>query len=319
VNLSTTQAAGSVTMDQVIIGHLDDAASLEVVCQALAAIHGPSYHFSVAHWQGQARLTAQPNRRRYCFVLEATAARIRLVPGQRVRGTPSSGPYQHIEEHWATVTAPIAEELWPGDVLCVDEQPVQVEGSLTVFEVETEATTYPAPTVALLRHLDDRPGGCAAYPGAFRREALPPVRAAAGAPDQRGVNRVNEHTLDMRSDRDPRPQPHHHGPVATGADASVNHSETALVLPRTRYALPPVAEPESGRVVFYPHAATNPAETIVVPVRPGSVIVTPATSAGIAGHCFENAFAMLLAIPGFVSPHVNIGQAGSSKETHSDE
>src|SRR5690606_19305346 len=123
------------------------------------------------------------------------------------------------------------------------------------------------------------------------------------APDQRGVHRVNEHTLDMRRDRTPRPQPHHHGPVASANRVVVNHSETALVLPRASYHLPPFGDqsetPESGRVIFYPNVG-NPAERVVVPVRPGSILVTPATTAGIAGHCFENAFAMLVAIPGFV-------------------
>ncbi len=143
----------------------------------------------------------------------------------------------------------------------VTPQSVTIVGTVTCFEVETEATAYPLPTVAFLRHLTDFPGGCAAYPGAFRREALPPVRALVGALDQRGVNRVNEHTLDMRIDRHPRPQPHHHGPVTIGGGGVVNHSETALVLPRTRYALPPlqgrVDDTETGRVVIYQQAAAR--------------------------------------------------------------
>jgi hypothetical protein len=185
-----------------------------------------------------------------------------------------------------------------------------------------------------LRHLDDRPGGCAAYPGAFRREALPPVRPSLLPKhgqegevdaDRRGPNRVNEHTLDMRIDRDPRPRPHHHGLVTTGAGntnavSSVNHSETALVLPRNCYALPPfglgeslsqgsdseAGHSETGHVIIYRQPATDPTDTITVPVRPGSIVVTPATGDGVVGHCFENAFAMLVAIPGFVSPHHNI-------------
>jgi hypothetical protein len=291
------------------VGHLDDAHSMQEICQTLAAIHGAEYAFSVMRWQGEQLLTAQPERHRICFVLEAEVASIHLAPGQRVRGVPPIGPYRRIEEHWATTTAAIAEELWPGDVLCVgSEQAVTVSGAVTCFQVESEATEYPLPTVAFLRHLTDRPGGCAAYPGAFRREALPPMRFAAGAPDQRGVNRVNEHTLDMRSDRDPRPQPHCHGPVATGAGIVMNHSETAFVLPRARYKLPPVQgydqtdNGESGRVILYPNAS-DPTNQQIVNVRPGSVVVTPATTGGVAGHCFENAFAMLVAIPGFVSPH----------------
>lgn len=291
----------------VAIGHIDDPASMDAVCQTLAAIHGAGYRFSVARLDGESVLAAQPGDHRFCFVMEAEDARITLAPGQRVRGVPPVGPYRPTEAHWAEVTAPVVEELWPGDVLCITaDQPLTITGKVTCFHVETDATSYPLPAVAFLRHLSDRPGGCAAYPGAFRREALPPVRSPAGVEDQRGVNRVNEHTLDMRIDRDPRPQPHHHGPVAIGGGEVVNHSETALVLPRARYHLPPVDEPESGRVVIFPQADTNPAHSQVIAVRPGSVVVTPATTEGIAGHCFENAFAMLVAIPGFVSPHRSI-------------
>ena len=293
-----------------IISHIDDPESMRDVCATLAAIHGDTYAFRTLRWDEQTVLTAQPGRRRHCFVMAAAGARIVLAPGQRVRGVPPSGPYQRIEDHWAETTATVEEELWPGDVVCVDsDQSVVVKGSATCFEVETEATAYPLPAVALLRHLSDHPGGCAAYPGAFRREALPPVRAATGAEDQRTANRVNEHTLDMRIDRTPRPQPHHHGPVAIGDGKGVNHSETALVLPRASYGLPPFDDqtgaPEAGHVVFYPDVS-RPSESVVVPVRPGSILVTPATTEGIAGHCFENAFAMLVAIPGFVSPHHSI-------------
>lgn len=305
-----------------IVGHIDDPESMRGVCATLAAIHGDTYAFRTLQWDGQTVLMAQPDRQRFCFVMAVAGARIILYPGQSVRGVPASGPYQRIEEHWAKTTASVEEELWPGDVVCVDSgQSVMVKGSATCFEVETEATAYPLPTVALLRHLSDRPGGCAAYPGAFRREALPPVRAAAGAEDQRTVNRVNEHTLDMRIDRTPRPQPHHHGPVATSNGKGVNHSETALVLSRASYGLPSFDDqtdaPETGHVFFYPDAA-NPSESVVVPVRPGSILVTPATADGIAGHCFENAFAMLVAIPGFVSPHRSIA-IGESLELLGEE
>jgi hypothetical protein len=312
VNISTPKEEIAVA-----VGHINDAKSMDAVCTTLGAIHGDGYGFRVTRWQGQTELTTQPGRQRICFVMEAEDARVMLSPGQRVRGVPSGGSYQRLEEQWGEVSAPLQEELWPGDVLCIDgaqRHVVTVLGNVTCFEVEAEATAYPLPVVAFLRHLNDRPGGCAAYPGAFRREALPPVRAAAGTQDQRTVNRVNEHTLDMRSDRQPHPQPHHHGPVATGAGTVVNHSETALVLPRLRYALPLVQgqtdDPEAGRVVIYPrtiaHFAAHSAETQIVAVRPGSVVVTPATTEGVAGHCFENAFAMLVAIPGFVSPHHSI-------------
>jgi hypothetical protein len=281
---------------------------MDAVCNTLAAIHGSEYNFAVYRWQGESELTVRAGRLRFCFVIEASVARVLLAPGQRIRGIPPNGPYQQIEGHFATVTAPVEEQLWPGDVICIHhDQPVTVLGNATCFQVETEATAYPSPSVAFLRHLSDHPGGCAAYPGAFRRETLPPMRATAGDLDHRGVNRLNEHTLDMRIDRDPRPQPHCHGPVPTGANTVVNHSETAIVLPRIIYDLPPVDEPvngiEIGRVVLYRQALTDPTDTMVIPVRPGTFVVTPATTDGIAGHCFENAFAMLLAIPGFVSPH----------------
>ena len=293
-----------------VVGHIDDAASMDAVCATLAAIHGEPYGFRVARWQDAATLSAPSGRQRFYFVMQADNAHIRLDVGQRVRGVPTDGLYQQLEDHWGEVTAAHEAELWPGDVLCVEAgQPVAVNGKATCFQVETEATAYPLPTVAFLRHLRDYPGGCAAYPGAFRREALPPLRAGADAADQRGPNRVNEHTLDMRFDRTPPPQPHHHGPVAIGNDAVVNHSETALVLPRAIYELPPIADrddQEMGRVVIYRQPTVNPADTEIVRVRPGSIVVTPATTDGVVGHRFDNAFAMLVAIPGFVSPHVPI-------------
>lgn len=301
-----------------VVGHIDDAASMDAVCAALAAIHGESYSFRVARWQDAATLSAPAGRQHFYFVMQSDNAHIRLDVGQRVRGVPNTGPYQRLEEHWGEVTAAHEAELWPGDVLCVDaEQHVAVNGKATCFQAEAEATAYPLPTVAFLRHLRDYPGGCAAYPGAFRREALPPMRAEADAADQRGPNRVNEHTLDMRFDRTPQPQPHHHGPVAIEAGSRsggvvVNHSETALVLPRAIYDLPPIADrdnQEMGRVVIYRQPTVNPADTEIVPVRPGSVVVTPATTDGVVGHRFDNAFAMLVAIPGFVSPHASINDS----------
>jgi hypothetical protein len=180
---------------------------------------------------------------------------------------------------------------------------------VTAFQVIAEATAYPTPRLVLLRHLQDRPGGCAAYPGAFRREALPPQRMPDGTEDRRGPNRVNEHTLDMRPDRHPTPIKHYHGPVACTEGRSVSHSETALVLPRAAYGLPLVNGSEEGYAVLYPRPAEDPTECLTVPVRPGSILVTPATEAGAIGHCFANAFAMLVAIPGFVAPYRRIGEA----------
>jgi len=59
---------------------------------------------------------------------------------------------------------------------------------------------------------------------------------------------------------------------------------------------------EEGHAVIYRRPAEDPSDTLVVPVRPGSIVVSPATPEGVVGHCFENAFAMLVAIPGFVAP-----------------
>src|SRR3954447_14657815 len=92
-------------------GHIDDADSMLTVCQTLAAIHGSDYHFDVVHWQGQRQLTAPHGRQRYLFVIEAKDAYVYLAPGQRLRGIPPEGPYLRTEEHWATVTASIQEEL----------------------------------------------------------------------------------------------------------------------------------------------------------------------------------------------------------------
>lgn len=316
MSASTIQEDPSIAAGHIAAGHIDDIDSMRLVCQTLAAIHGPDYRFNVTRRQGQTQLAAQRGRQRLLFIMQAQDAYILLTPGQRVRGIPPKGAYLRIEEQWATATAPMKEELWPGDVLCVDntsDRHISIEGQTLCFEVEVQATGYPTPTVAFLRYLSDHPGGCAAYPGAFRREALPPVRAAGGAPDQRGPNRVNEHTLDMRIDRIPGPRPHHHGPVAIGAGGTTNHSETALILSRAWYGLPALngqpkgdEKEEIGRVRIYHQPATDPTDTETILIRPGSVIVTPATTDSITGHCFEDAFAMLVAIPGFVSPHISI-------------
>jgi hypothetical protein len=302
------------------VGYLDEPDTLAQVFGALQSIHGRDYGFSVSHWRAATTLESAPGRCRYCFVVDATDAYITLRAGDRVRGAPIGEAFQPTEPEWAEVVAPVEEPLWPGDVVCVDGErahPIEIHGAVTVFEVETVAhmprqinevaIDYPLPTAAFLRYLTDKPGGCAAYPGAFRREALPPVRTSQDAEDRRGVNRVNEHTLDMRSDRAPKPEAHHHGPVAIAAGQSVNHSETAIVLPRSVYGLPPMAGDGEECVVTFPDATGAPGESVRVVVRPGAVVVTPATVEGVAGHRFENAFAMLIAIPGFVSPHHTIG------------
>jgi hypothetical protein len=206
----------------------------------------------------------------------------------------------------AELTQPQTEALWPGDVVAVDERlssSLTLHGRGSYFEVITEQTDYLPPKLALLRHLADRAGGCAAYPGAFRREALPPMRPAPEAQDRRGVNRVNEHTLDMRFDRNPPPKRHYHGRVPVRRGQSANHSETAIMLRRSTYHLPEVSgSSEIGRIVIYRRPAEDPTDKVIIPVRPGSIVVTPAAEP-VMGHCFENAFAMLVAIPGFVAPY----------------
>lgn len=269
-------------MSSIPIGHIDDPASMRGVIDALRALHGPTYDFAVHRWHGAISFGSSPGRTRHFFVVEASQ------PSQIFRNL-----------------AGLGEALWLGDVFCVNagDEPIRVVGDGVAFEVNTEATAYPAPRLVHLRDLTDYPGGCAVYPGAFRREALPPVRPAADAADRRGVNRVNEHTLDMRIDRYPPPIRHCHGPVAISQDETVNHSETAILLPRSRYDLPEVDRTDAGHVVIYTDPLDDPSAQMTIPVRPGSVIVTPAGSRQVMGHAFENAFAMLIAIPGFVAPY----------------
>jgi len=263
-------------------GHIDDAASMRGVMDALRALHGPGYDFALRRWSGMTAFGAAVGRTRYFFVVQASQG-CQIFPN----------------------LVGLAEPLWPGDLFCVraGESPIRVEGEGVAFEVNAEATAYPAPRVVHLRDLSDHPGGCAAYPGAFRREALPPVRPSADGADRRGVNRVNEHTLDMRMDRTPPPIRHCHGPVAVGPGDTVNHSETAIILPRAVYGLPEVDKADEGHVIIYPNPHENPGEQVLIPVRPGSFIVTPASGQQVMGHAFENAFAMLVAIPGFVAPY----------------
>ncbi len=287
------------------VAHVDDAESVSEVIEALRAIHGPEYDFAVGRWEGETRFRAREGRVACRFIVEAEGARILLRQGDLVRGPAPGGPYRPLDGACAEVTGAHAEAVWPGDALSADGRTgdgVVLHGRGVYFEVVAEETAYRAPRLAMLRHLPDRPGGCAAYPGALRRETLPPERPEKEAEDRRGVNRVNEHTLDMRFDRTPPPTRHYHGPVACGGGRFVNHSETAVVLRRSAYGLPEVNGLEEGHAVIYRRPAEDPSDTLVVPVRPGSIVVSPATAEGVVGHCFENAFAMLVAIPGFVAP-----------------
>ena len=290
---------------EIPVAHIDDPESVAALLQALRAVHGPAYDFSVACWDGRVVLDAPDGRCAYRFVIEAEGAQIALEPGDRVRGPSSNGPYRTVNAPLAETTAPHAEAVWPGDAIGSGASlgAAELTGRGVYLEIVTEITAYPAPKLALLRNLPDIPGGCAAYPGAFRRETLPPERPAEHAPDRVGVNRVNEHTLDMRPDRTPPPTVHHHGAVAGPDGVPHNHTETAVILPRAAYGRPLVNNSEDGHAVIYrnPHRGTS--DSFRVPVRPGCIVTTPATPDVVYGHCFENAFAMLVAVPGFVAPY----------------
>ncbi len=291
--------------------HIDDPASLSALLAALGKIHGADYEFAVERWSGEEDVHPQPGRTIYRFLIETKDAALDLHPGEWVRGAGQDGHCVPTEEGFARVLTPHGVDLWPGDVVCVDgddPRPAILHGAGVYFEVIAESTGYRVPRVGLLRNLGSIPGGCAAYPGAFRRETLPPQRPAIESPDRRGVNRVNEHTLDMRIDRNPPPIRHFHGPIALGEGTLINHSETAIVLPRSVYGLPEVDQADEGHVVIYRRPATDTSDTVTIPVRPGSIIVTPATSEAVMGHAFENCFAMLVAIPGFVAPYHMIAE-----------
>lgn len=290
------------------IARVDDIESMLTLIEALRRLHGSDYDFAIGRWAGRTRFEPRPGRAGYRFIIAANRGAVALRPGDLVRGPTPGGPYHDLtgDGSQAEVTGTRVEALWPGDVIALAgdaQEALVLEGRGAYFEVTSEQTTYRAPKLTMLRHLTDKPGGCAAYPGAFRREALPPLRPAPHAADQRGPNRVNEHTLDMRIDRRPGPISHYHGPVSRGDGQTVNHSETAIVLSRSLYGLPEVDIPDSGHLVIYRRPAEDPADKVIIPVRPGSIVVTPATTGQVMGHRFENAFAMLLAIPGFVAPY----------------
>ena len=295
---------GDVATREVPVAHVDDARATAEVLGVLRDIHGPEYAFAVRRWEGETRLGAPEGRTAYRFVVEAKGGRVALPAGALVRGPSPDGPYSPLDGDYAETAAERVEEVWPGDALATvggNGSPLILSGRGVYLEVVTEATGYRAPALALLRHLPDRPAGCASYDEAFRRETLPPDRSGGGD-DRRGPNRVNEHTLDMRFDRTPGPTTHFHGPVPAGAGRTVNHSETAIVLRRSVYGLPEVGGTEAGHAVIYRRPAEDPDEQVVVPLRPGSIVVTPGADGWTMGHRFENAFAMLVAIPGFVAP-----------------
>ncbi len=268
-------------MTDIPIAHIDDEVSISELTDRLRAMHGPAYDFDVFRWDETTDLHAQAARVTYAFVVRADDAMIRLYPGDRVRGGVAVDAYCQDGEELSLVTKHHLEPLWPGDVFTVgpdEETPLRLFGQGVAFRVVAEESSYAPPRLALLRNLVDKPGGCASYAGAFRREALPPDRTRITETDARGTNRVNEHTLDMRIDRTPPPSPHFHGPVATGSDTQVTHSETAIVLPRGVYGLPEVDLPDTGSLRMYPDPVNDPGRFVRVPVSPGSIVVTPATA-----------------------------------------
>lgn len=288
------------------IAHADDREGQQQVVALLARIHGPEYQFQIRSFRGSMQIYPTPNKLIACFIMEARNAGATLFLGDRVRGPDPGTPCRRVDSDLHEATVRCYSEVWPGDSLCVDGRSrsmAGLSGQGTYLEVTAPLTDYQAPRLTLLRNLPDKPGGCAAYDGAFRREALPPMPPAQEAEDERGANRLNMHALDMRTDREPPPSRHHHGPVPVSAVSTVAHSETALVLPRDIYGLPNHATGQTEHVVLYPDPLTEQSKQIKVPVRPGSIVVTPATADWTMGHSFENAFAMLVAIPGFVSPY----------------
>src|SRR4051812_34880006 len=87
--MSTPAIRGQIS---VTTGHIDDAESMRLVCETLAAIHGADYHFGLTSWQDQTQLTAPRGRQRFLFIVQAQGAHVLLTPGQHVRGIPPKAP-----------------------------------------------------------------------------------------------------------------------------------------------------------------------------------------------------------------------------------
>ncbi len=296
----------------IAVAHIGDRKATARITELLTDLHGSEYEFAIRHVRGSATLYPVPGRLTACFLMEAQGAGLSMFQGDLVRCPDAGFPARAVGDDLSEVTERRWHPVQAGDTVCIDDRArsmANLSGDLAWFEVSMPVTDYVAPRLTLLRNLKDQPGGCAAHAGAFRREALPPVRPVAADLDQRGVNRINMHALDMRTDRDPPPSPHCHGPVAAGDAGFVNHSETALVLPRSLYGLPSHGAGLPEQVEMYPCIADPLGEPAVVPVRPGSIVVTPGARGRTMGHCFVNAFAMLVAIPGFVSPHHGLPRA----------
>ena len=296
--------------------HVDDGAATERLTDALADIHGEPYGFAIRRWEGSTVFESDENRVTYHVVIKADDASTTVQPGDPVRGPPPEAPYREPVAGLPTARKAHTAAIWPGDVIVLqpEEAPVELTGAGATFEVRAPATAYPAPRFGFLRNMSDDAGGCAEYEQAFRREVLPPeVSAEEG--DTRGVNRVNQHTLDMRHDREPTPVQHCHAPVATG-DGPVPHTETTVVLDRSTYDLPSV-DGSDRHVRLFRRPREDPTDWVDVPVKPGSIVVTPATERRVYGHCFRNAFAALVAVPGFTAPLIEVGvDADREGESH---
>lgn len=297
--------------------HVADEQSTSALTDALEGIHGPPYGFAVRRWHGPTALEPHDERVSYHVVIESDDCGVDVRPGDLVRGPVPGGPYRETTDSLSRATDEHTAAIWPGDVITVrpGDDPVVLTGSGAAFRVRTERTPYTAPRFGFLRNVRDDVGGCAEYENAFRREVLPPDPSAADE-DARGVNRLNQHTLDMRHDREPEPVQHCHAPVSSGGGQRVNHTETAIVLDRSSYDLPPVGGSDE-HVRIFRHPREEPADWVDLSVEPGSIVVTPATDERVYGHCFRNAFAVLVAVPSFTAPLIEIGKDERRRgETH---
>lgn len=297
--------------------HVDDEQSTSELASTLTEIHGEPYEFAIDRWEPGTVLEPPETRVAYHVVIEADDSSVTVTPGDRVRGRPPEGPYEQVEGSVVKATRAHEEAVWPGDVVTLrpDDEPLELTGTGTYLAVRTEQTAYPAPQFAFVRYLPDEGGGCAEYDDAFRREVLPPVMSDADD-DARGVNRINQHTIDMRHDREPTPVQHCHAPVTTGDGGRVPHTETAIILDRSTYDRPPVEESgQQVRLFRRPHE--DDSDWVDIPVEPGSIVVTPATETQVYGHYFRNAFAVLVAVPSFTAPLIELGEDKDRKgETH---
>jgi hypothetical protein len=72
------------------------------------------------------------------------------------------------------------------------------------------------------------------------------------------------------------------------------------------YGLPVTPEPQGSVIVYRDPVEKSVTDSVTVPVRPGSIVVTPSTPDHLYEHCFSNAFAVLITLPGFVAQYVRI-------------